>query len=402
MTVVEFFDRAPIENMASCLTIKPHKVIFVGKNENATEQLKIYNRFLKKTGIKTELQFVSVEQNTIDAVYRELIRIVENNSDCVFDLTGGDDIILVAMGKVCEKYKGVKLHKFDIETGRVIDVDNDGFVPFKGTSQISVDENICLYGGSVSGGIRGRDAANHKALINAVWLVCKKNSVGWNQKVGNLIEFEKHKERNCGPLEIKLLYSTLSAEVAYFGEKRQNVAGLLRQLNNAGLIKDLSETRQMISYKYVNSFAKTCLAKAGNALELKTLVTAAGINDGGRPYYTDAVCGVEIDWDGKIHSRTDTEKDTQNEIDIMLTRGLVPVFISCKNGAVKEDELYKLNTVALRFGGIYAKKVLVAAGIPKEGDSLRFFKQRAEDMGITLIDDVRNLTDAEFSARLKL
>ena len=44
-------------------------------------------------------------------------------------------------------------------------------------------------------------------------------------------------------------------------------------------------------------------------------------------------------------------QETKNEIDVMLMRGVVPVFVSCKNGAVKMDELYKLDTVAQRFGG---------------------------------------------------
>lgn len=80
----------------------------------------------------------------------------------------------------------------------------------------------------------------------------------------------------------------------------------------------------------------------------------------GAPKYNDIVNGAYIDWDSTIHDITDEEKDTENEIDVILMRGLVPIFISCKNGYVDENELYKLNSVAEKFGGPYVQKVLIA------------------------------------------
>lgn len=87
---------------------------------------------------------------------------------------------------------------------------------------------------------------------------------------------------------------------------------------------------------------------------------------------------------------------------MILMKGLVPIFISCKNGAVGEDELYKLNTVAERFGGIYAKKVLVSTYLGKASqDSREYFEQRAKDMQIQLIENVHKLTDEEFLREIK-
>ena len=82
-------------------------------------------------------------------------------------------------------------------------------------------------------------------------------------------------------------------------------------------------------------------------------------------------------------------------------RNLIPLFISCKNGSVKANELYKLKTVAHTFGGEYGKMALVATSIPEKGDDVAYLRQRASDMGITLIEDVRNMTDEELARRLK-
>ena len=110
--------------------------------------------------------------------------------------------------------------------------------------------------------------------------------------------------------------------------------------------------------------------------------------------YTAFKNGVYIDWDGKVASGD--EKDTVNEIDVILMKGMIPVFVSCKNGNVEEDELYKLDTVASRFGGTYAKKVLIATKLGKKPGGVEHFKQRARDMKIHLIDGVHEFDDARF------
>jgi hypothetical protein len=78
-------------------------------------------------------------------------------------------------------------------------------------------------------------------------------------------------------------------------------------------------------------------------------------------------------------------------------RGMTPLFISCKNGNVSEEELYKLNTVAERFGGPYAKKMLIATDLDRKGSSAnRAFIQRAWDMDIFLVTDAAELTREEW------
>lgn len=91
------------------------------------------------------------------------------------------------------------------------------------------------------------------------------------------------------------------------------------------------------------------------------------------------------------------EDDVKNEMDVLATAGAIPVFISCKNGSVDSDELYKLNTVAQRFGGIYAKKILVMTyyGVT---DS---FIQRAQAMNIRLIRNVHLLDHQQLIQKLE-
>lgn len=109
--------------------------------------------------------------------------------------------------------------------------------------------------------------------------------------------------------------------------------------------------------------------------------------------YNDVLNGVLIDWDGKLHEADSNICETENAIDVLLMHGMVPVFVSCKNGAVTKDELFKLNTVAEKFGGIYSKKILVATSLDKLGKGRQTFEQRATDMGITILSDVQKMPD---------
>ena len=120
---------------------------------------------------------------------------------------------------------------------------------------------------------------------------------------------------------------------------------------------------------------RSCLCDTGICLEL--YVYAAAITAG---IYDDVQISVVIDWDGDLDARI----NTINEIDVMLTRGVVPVFISCKSGTPNVTALNEIKTLAKQFGGTYARPVLVTMADIRSGD--RYLMQRAQDMGIDIID----------------
>ena len=96
-----------------------------------------------------------------------------------------------------------------------------------------------------------------------------------------------------------------------------------------------------------------------------------------RKHADDCRVGVHLDWDGVIYNHSG--KDTLNEVDVLSLHGVIPTFISCKNGSVNQMALYELETVAERFGGKYAKKAIAAPQGLNDTHSLR-----AKEMGIEL------------------
>ena len=117
--------------------------------------------------------------------------------------------------------------------------------------------------------------------------------------------------------------------------------------------------------------------------------------------FADIGIGTIVDWDGVVHGDVTNAVDTRNEIDIILMRYLVPLFISCKNGEVHTEALYELQTVAEKFGGDYVKKILIATYISRDKESRKYIMQRARDMNIDIIENADKLDKKAFVAMLR-
>lgn len=406
MTIVEFFDRTPIENMVSCLANRPQKIIFVGEKSRLEKQRDQFYRFLDEVeNFVTVIEYCPVNKNSLSDIVDKLTRIVEENPECSFDLTGGDDLSLVAVGIVYERMKEhhVQLHRYNIRTRRVYDCDQDGNVVSDDIPDITVEQNIVLHGGVVvtadqrGGGTEYWDFNREFiADLDKLWGICRKNCALWNYQLTMLANLEAQKVA----VEEELLLYVDIERARLVLERTKNglrLDGIFEELEQAGLIREFSTENGCLSFYYKNPQIKRCLTKAGTLLEIRTYLTAMQAeNPDGSFFYTDGLTGVSIDWDGDAFGGTGTE----NEVDVILMKGLIPVFLSCKNGAVGSEELYKLNTVAERFGGPYAKKVLVATTMGRNEGQRAAFIERARDMGIKVIDGVHEMTDEAFEKAL--
>lgn len=384
LTAIEFFDRTPIENVVSSLTTIPDKIIFIGDGKVMRKFDNVYRSFLERRGLNIEIAYRNIKKNDINNIVDVLSEIVEAEEQCVFDLTGGDDLVLVAMGIVYQKYsdKNIQMQRFNVRNGIVIDCDNDGTVIYSGLPEISVEENIMIHGGV---GRYESDADDRTFSwdlsddfvcdVDVMWSICKINPGLWNAQSNVLEAFEQFATDEA-TLDVSVNISSVQEYLKTEGVKYVSIKGLLRALDKNNLIYAYVDDGQKISFTYKNEQVKKCLTKAGTILELKVLVSAQSLlGKDNEVFYTDSMSGVYIDWDGDLHNIIDDEKDTENEIDVVLMKGMTPIFILCKNGHADDDELYKLETVTNRFGGIYAKKVLIATYLGKKTKSMEYFRQ---------------------------
>ena len=408
MTIVEFYDKTAVENMASTLLCSPDKVIFVGDNEKRmVRSIENYKKLAEDRGIDVEFIPQKLSRNNLQNCINVLSNIVETNEDCIFDIEGGDEIYHIALGVIFEKYGNrIQIHRFNIHTNALTDCDADGKVCATSPVELSIDENIRLYGGriitsdEVEGGMYNWNFNDDFAKdIELMWMLCTKNTGRWNGQIGCISKLCAESRLNSElefDASMEIVTTIMKKNNAYVNQ----FLLLLRDLEIYGLIRNLFYNDNVVSFVFKNEQVKRCLTVAGRLLEVFAALNATRATDKkGNILYNDVRTGVYIDWDCVVAPEFTT--DVANEIDVIVMKGLTPVFISCKNGHFDVDELYKLSVVAERFGGKYARKVIIASESLEDSTKGKYLKARGKDMGIRFIDDIDKMPQSQIDKEFR-
>ena len=410
MTYIEFFDKDVCENICSCLVISPERVILIGDNKKLLEKHAYrYGEVLRSKGFDIEFLYRSVNKNQIQSIITALTNIIEEYDDCVFDLTGGDELYLTAVGILFERFKdkNLQMHRINIRNGMIMDCDCDGnTIETDSIIPLSIEEYLRLYGGNIVYNEQKSEGTYQWCLdeefiddVFVMWSVCKKDVRLWNTQIAVFANAFELSGNVNGTLSISIPVDILKEKLKS-GGSYICIKSIVNALKKYGLMT-LSEQSGVLHISFKSKQVQRCLTKAGQVLELIVYISALNATEkDGSKSYSDVMTSVQIDWDGNIHTQTNA-CDTQNEIDVMMMHGLIPIFVSCKNGAVDMNELYKLNTVAERFGGTYSKKVLITTALD---DSLQseYLRARAKDMNIRLVENFQCINEFEINKTLRL
>ena len=372
MLLIEFFDENCIENIACALQYVPEQVVLIGHSTGRLARARdAYRALCLRRGLDIEFTCRSVDPSDLSAIVTLLATVVESSEQCVLELTGGGDLYLVAAGVIAHRYQHrVRLSRMNLREGKIARMLPDGGVSADMHVALTVEENICIYGGKLSG--EQPDARDWKPDedfcedVGKLWSLCRRMS-DWNQRISQLGRIQAH-----------------FAEPVVERASIEDCLPLLEALAKEGLIRALSVTDSTLTFTYKNEQVRRALSKAGQVLELWLAVNMQGMRDENGPVFDDIRVGALLDWDGM--TAPEGAADVGNEIDVLAMKGPLPLFISCKNGKVETEELYKLSQVADRFGGAYASKALVVRKLEGSGKAISHLAARAKDMGIALLE----------------
>ena len=387
--MVEFYSQEPLENVMAMIKYRPEKIIFLGHKDNMiTKDINDIKQFCKGKCPDTELEFIEVPKDDLNGAIDILTEIIRENPGVRFELTGGSELILIALGCIAARMNISKL-RIDPFTGKEIDIRGDCVTTSDYHFNISIAETIVLHGGVLTPQTGSysdwKFTEDFRSDIRTLWDICKKYRNNWNKHCACIDELRKNTQNQH------------EGWVELFRNPLGDAINLLRDLRDEGLIKDYNEAGKRITFRFKNNMIKRVIGKAGNILELHVYEVATRDNY----MFTDAIIGAHIDWDGELHSMEHPGYDTMNEIDVILMKNVCPIFISCKSGKAGGNALHELETVSRKFGGKYAKKALILARACDDTTGTQYFKQRARDMHIWLIDDVFRMSDEQLLNKLK-
>ncbi len=415
MTLIEIFSGSPIENIISTLAMKPQKTIFVcTDSKKAWREIPRYKKILSGRGISCEMNVVKVPKNDLDDICAILGDVMsDENENYVVDISGGDSTVLAAVGMTIARINTRNIFAFRINPvsrrGTLFRFGGEGgssekFVfdfSYNTEVYLTCEENIILHGGTVCG--RGERFDTDSPLVHdveALWKLCKADPTGWNAKIGKLSsESSRHGEES----DVRTISKDIIGSSARNGVDKQ----LWKALVECGFIIVDTERSKKGSwfFRYKNKLVEECLNKSGSILEYRTYLAGIRAKHDEDIAFCSVETGITIGWDeGGMNG-------TQNEIDCMLMCGVCPIFISCKNGEIKTEELYKLGTVSEEFGSNYTRAVLLSTvyfdervgqygGIKTAPKSVMKLKKRASDMNIKLISKAHLMGENTFDSAI--
>ena len=401
MTLIEFYDENAVFNVLASLVLRPERVIIVGENFDKINSFqKRMTEVMRSKKMTTQIICYENKSLTFPDLKKNISEIVEKYGDCVVDLTGGTEVTHAAVGAVSEKFP-LSMHIVDL-IGRKLVIFNDPNGVYKKFYKptLSVEECITLYGGKTYCDYNKSFYEQEEVLtdIKNLWNICNKNCAEWNKTISNIGSAIKYYAKSEKENHYIANINEISEGFNKFNKRffiNEQVINKLKKYGYLSLEKDVDGK---ISFNFKNDFVFKILTISGKIFELYIFITLSVLKNGSQPLFDDGNTSVMIDWipwENKCNiDYLDT--DVKNEVDVMFVKGTRPIFISCKNGNIESDELYKLSVVADRFGGKTAEKILVNTYFEPDISLLR----RARELNISVVSGVNKMSSREFCNRI--
>ncbi len=383
-TLIELFDQEPIYNYLAATVFRPQKVIFLGDESSLdTDEKSATKKYSELMGLDCEFTFVSADSDNYDEMRSKLTKIIAEEkavgNECTVDVTGGRDLALVAAGGLIPDKAQVIYYDRTVNAFRFLGSDRMQTVDVN----IPCEAFIAIAGGAVYSDSRNMGFSDKEwEIIRDVVRVYFENREVWNRFIKYFQKVAKgDNEKVTDDLNVDAPFSFEDAAGRTFSCNET----VMRELARAGIIEFLrfSPDKSRVRFSFISAEMATLLVNEGVWLELA--VYLAGKQSG---KFYDVQSSVKFVWD--IPSKTESlseiveQATPRNEVDVVMTRGVLPIFVSCKTRMPTNEDLNELYALRKKFGGELAAAVLATTKYVSRDFPIW---ERAEEMGISIIDE---------------
>ena len=376
-TLVELYDERPLENVLGVEIFHPEKVIYIcpeGLPELAQKQLKDY---FDHRGIETAMEFLYVNIYDTRKILELFRSVLQAHPDAVMDITGGTDAVLFAAGYACSEAE-IPVVTYSRTQNRFYSIQNapdmHGFVC---DISFSVEDCFLMVGGSMrKGRVDNSILSRYMEDIDPFFRVFLTYRRRWDRIVTYIQRVSAAREDGTYSLNVRGDYTVKGEQGAQLAAPED----ALRDLEKIRLISGLQIVpEEKVEFCFRDPQIRSWLRDVGSVLEL--YVYKACLDSG---IFNDVRTSAVVDWNGD-----ERDNAVSNELDVMCTQGITPVFISCKTCMIRTEALNELAVLRDRFGGEIARAAIVTA--EPAGASAR---NRAAELNIRIID-LNDLEDGE-------
>ena len=369
-TLIELYDERPLENVLAAEMFRPRRVVYICPESAARDQAlqKKMRAYFGYRGQRVELVFFKADVYNADTVLALLRSIVERFPDCAMDITGGTDAVLFAAGMLSAENE-IPVFTYSRRKNCFYNIKNADFAAERPCDlRYRVEDFFRMAGGSVrEGRVDNAILSRYLQDFDPFFRVYLENRREWTRIVTYIQRVSQGAQDGAYSLQV-------SGPLVVKGERGSRIEApeeALRSLEGIGFLSQLRFEDGRVSFRFRDAQIRAWLRDVGSVLE--TYVYKACLDTG---IFDDVRTSVIVDWEGESKGSA-----VSNELDVMCSRGVVPLFISCKTCDVKTEALNELAVLRDRFGGQMARAAIVTA----ERGNARM-RSRAEELNIRVID----------------
>ena len=383
-TLIELYDDRPLENVLSSQVFRPECTVFicpdrVKNNRKAQNDIK---KYLSAKGCSTDIRFETADMFSAADVLRVLEKVISRCPDCVLDITGGTDAALFAAG-VLSARRDTPAFTYSRRENCFFSINNAPFGAEKHNDLVlRVEDCFLMAGGSVrKGRVDNAVLKNYLGFFKPFFNLYLRFRTDWTSII-------TYMQRVSAPVDGVILLDVDAPRTvkAPHGGTLHIKNDALKALADIGFLKNMDlSAPDRVRFRFRDSQVLFWLRDIGSVLE--TYVYKVCLDTG---LFDDVCTSVIVDWEG------DNKQDNvTNELDVMTTRGIMPVFISCKTCEIKTEALNELQVLRDRFGGKIAKAAIVSSSKCQS-----ITRHRAAELGIEVVD-LSDLRAGRLETRLR-
>ena len=385
-TLIELYDERAIENVLAADMFRPQRIVYLCPTEIAQsrERQEQIGDFFRHRGWNPELIFLEASLYKVDRILRQLLAISEKYPDCAMDVTGGSDAELFAAGLFAAQAR-VCVFTYSRTKNRFYNISGAEFAEnLPCDISYSVEEFFLMAGGTLlPGRVDNGILKEYLDDIDPFFDCFLQYRHDWNNVITYMQRVSPSEYGQVPPMQVQGNYTVKGERGGRISAKED----ALQAFQRIGFLRDLDiVSGEKVSFRFRDVNTRAWLRDVGSVLEL--YVYKACLDTG---IFNDIISSAVVRWNEVLGHAS-----VINEIDVMASRGVVPLFISCKVSDIKTEALNEVAILRDRFGGKGAKAAIVSTGRCNAAA-----RHRAAQLGIAVIDR-DELETGKLTYRLKV
>ena len=361
MLQIQFLDKNIADALVPAFSLKPkHLIFFYDRREINEHDIRNVRAAIEERLDNVVVGFMQTDKYSVQEIRNTLLSCIDDFKEeriCI-DITGGPDL-MTATGLILSKEYDLQVVYMNLSKGYIFDVNTGDKIA--DVCHMSTDDYLTAIG------------AKHFKLSHSMPKEQEFESIC--KVVEYLFEHISewhalHKYLSDKYAGSEGLDFDITTNVIYNGHS-YNSEEILSIFVDNGFATKKSHGR----YKFANKKYKEYMTVFGIWLEMYIYIKSQGI-------FEETHLGYIIDW-----NNSDAEDTVDNEIDVLVVKKSIPIFISCKMKKPDPMDVYEVAYLADRLGGPKAKGIIATTYDVSDDKKLaKGIYQRFKKMNVGFIE----------------